>query len=210
MNALISRLLGRKRTTTMTNDVEAARARLDELQGQLNAIETRIRDGEASPQDFEDRPTLLARVQGAREACGAAEGRESRNVHRTQEDDFRRRVAECMDTLAELFPRMTFCLTDLQRLAMEAHEIPFSASTAPAAISDLFNGLPSDFAGNMLRVMREAAPGVEWHYAMPGERHQRPTLRRDNRVVQLGRAELPPNSSGIVNMGTGEVVMNAP
>jgi hypothetical protein len=207
----IKRLTGRPTgERTMENDLQSARARLVEIEAQWAALTERIQDGSASPQDYEDRPGLLSRVQAAREALEAVEGRVRRAAQQTTEEDFRRRVDEAMDELADVWPRMLFTLTDIEQLWQEAHNVPFKRGSAPASVGALFNDLPNGFATTMLRTMREVGAGMDWDYASAAPeviraKSARPVRRTDNRVVQVGKAELPPGASGIVNSFTGEV-----
>jgi hypothetical protein len=193
-----------------THNVEAARARLAELEAEWDALTQRIEDGSAGPEDFEGRGPLLTRLTGAREALEACEGRVRRAAQQTTEEDFRRRVDEAMDELAQLWPRMLFTLTDIEQLWQEAHNVPFKRGSAPASVGALFNDLPNGFATTMLRTMREVGAGMDWDYASAAPeviraKSARPVRRTDNRVVQVGRAELPPGASGITNSVTGTV-----
>jgi hypothetical protein len=212
--SLMRLLTGRKEMTMHNNDLSAARSMLAELAAELDAINARVAAGDATLHDHQRRAPCLAELQAAREACAALEDRQLRSAQRTEEDDFRQRVAACMEELAELYPRMVFCLADMERLANEAHGVPFSRATAPDSVADLFGGLPPAFAANVLRALRESAPDIDWDYscAAPAAirtKSKPPTRRPDRRVIQLGRQELPPGASGGIPL-TGETWVGAP
>jgi hypothetical protein len=191
---------------TMTHDVEAARARLAEQEGQWAALTARITDGTATPQDFEDRQGLLSRVQAAREAVEALETRERRAAMAVRDADLRGRIDATSREVATLIGRLQLALVDLRALESEI----YSGGLSHGGLIEDITGLPSGFGESMLRAITTAAPDMLWPHPLPGAPDERAAKCQDRRVVQVGRAELPPGASGVVNSFTGEVIVGAP
>jgi hypothetical protein len=201
----LQRLMGRRERTTMeTHNVEAARARLVELEAEWNALTQRITDGTASPQDYEDRPGLLSRVQAAREALEALETRERRAAMAVRDADLRGRIDATSREVATLVGRLQLALVDLR--ALEA-EIYAGGLVSGGHVEDI-TGLPSGFGESMLRAIATAAPDTQWPHPLPGA----PDERAGRRPERLGRIRdprtetaLPYGTSGVVDLATGTV-----
>jgi hypothetical protein len=190
------------------DELQRARARLNTLEGEWQELSTRIVQGDAGAEDFTRRQTLLSELTAARDAAAALESRQTRAAQLERSTDLRVRLDETMSEIGELVPRLELACVDLRALVQEIYVtgLPPGGSDNIAEVL----GVPADFGDRMLRALAEAAPGVEWDYPLPGERPRRPNLRVDRRVVQVGRAELPPGASGVVNSFTGEVIVGAP
>jgi hypothetical protein len=194
--------------TTMNNDVRDARSIVAELEAEYDAITARVMAGEASLADYGRRGPCLSELTAAREASAALESRQQRAAQAERGADLVARLDATLLEIGECVPRLQLACIDLKRLVGECYSGGLPPD-APANLDELL-GLRADFADVLLRALSEAAQGSDFYYAAPGERPQRPKLHRDNRVVQVGRAELPPGASGIVNSLTGQVTVGAP
>jgi hypothetical protein len=206
MHTLLTRLIGRRNEKrTMIDELQNARDRLAELEGQWNTLTERIRDGEATPQDYEGRPALLSRLQGAREGLAAAETRVQRNAQQQREAELMERVERTRREVGRLVPEMLMALAGMRITVEEIYRV----GTPDGGLVDDLLGLPASFADDVSRAIHMAAPNTEWDYGATGPfaaaQADPPKLRRDNRVFHLGRQEPPPGSTSITNLVTGEV-----
>jgi hypothetical protein len=198
---------------TAQNDLVAARERLAALDKEWEALTGRITSGEATPEDYEGRPGLLSRIQGAREAVAAAETRAQRLSHHERTAEVMERVEQVRLDLGRLVPELLMALTDMELLVQDI----YSVGTADGGSVDELLGVPVSFAGDLSRAITKAAPNTIWDYSGIGHSPkppEPPKLRKPGMVTVrdlFHEARLPPGASGITNSVTGEVhIVGAP
>jgi hypothetical protein len=208
----ITRLFSRTTPrTTMQSELTSARATLAELTTAWDALTARIEAGSASAEDFAERPWLQSRLQGAREAVEALQTRATRHEHEAAGADVMRRIDAVLLELGETVPKLMSACAGFNNIVAEIHRgVPLPPG-ASQEVRQLLGGLPVDFGHAVLRAIDQAAPDVTWHVdAAFGGQARKPERRRDDRVAYVGRAELPPNASGITNSVTGRVTIGSP
>jgi hypothetical protein len=192
------------------HDLNDARGRLAELESEWAALTARITAGTAGPEDYETRSGLQSRVQAAREAAADAETRVQRTAHQQREAELMQRVEGTRREVGRLVPQLLIALAGMRLVVEDVYRV----GTPDGGPVDELLGVPASFAEDVQRAIARAAPNTEWDWSVTGPGAKAvgdpPTIRPDNRYVSLGRAELPPGATGIVNVVTGEVHVGAP
>jgi DNA segregation ATPase FtsK/SpoIIIE-like protein len=192
---------------TAQNELDAARQRVAQLDREWAEMTARIEAGEATPEDYEGRPGLLSRIQGAREAVAAAETRAQRLSHHERTAEVMERVEQVRLDLGRLVPELLMALTDMDLLVQDIYRV---GTQSGGSVDDLL-GVPVSFAADLSRAITVAAPNTEWDYSGIGHNAKRPEgpkLREPATYMLRERAfapRLPPGSSGTIDLVSGEV-----
>jgi hypothetical protein len=201
------------------NDLATARARLAEVEAEWSDLTRRIENGEASPEDFENRSASQSRVQGAREALAAAEGRALRLANATREAAFLKRRDVLMKRIGTSVPALMLDLLELKELTAEASNIGFSTMETNS-LSEVF-GVPAGFGDQVLRALQAASwceethRRVEWDFGATGPAATKtvadpPKMGSAAQYTirdRFNEARLPHGASGITNSITGTVIV---